>query len=62
MFMQDDQLFMAEIGVMRKLSHPYIVHYLGCGMLSEKPANGASENPKSYIAIVRFPFPPRRAL
>jgi hypothetical protein len=47
--MQDDQMFMAELGVMRKLSHPYIVRYLGCGVLTEKSASGN----KNYIAIVR---------
>lgn len=47
-------MFMAELGVMRKLSHPYIVRYLGCGMLSEDPEKGSSEDPHNYIAIVRF--------
>lgn len=51
--MQDDQMFMAEIGVMRKLSHPYIIRYLGCGMMTQGPKKGSSENPQSHIAIVR---------
>ena len=48
-------MFMAELGVMRKLSHPYIARYLGCGVLTEPPVAGAK--PKSYIAIVRLPPP-----
>lgn len=50
--MQDDQMFMAEMGVMRKLSHPYITRYLGCGMLTEELGNESEGDPHSYIAIV----------
>lgn len=48
---QDDRMFLAEIGVMRKLSHPYIVRYLGCGILSESQPDGAPQ--KHFIAVVR---------
>jgi serine/threonine protein kinase len=46
--MQDDEMFLAELGVMKKLSHPYIIRYLGCGILTEKDSAGT----KNYIAIV----------
>jgi serine/threonine protein kinase len=52
--MQDDQLFMAEIGVMSKLAHPYIAKYLGCGMLAEEPGKQSSQNAQHHIAIVRM--------
>ena len=42
---QDDQLFLSEINIMRRLSHPNIIRYLGCGMIME--GNHA------YMAIVR---------
>ena len=57
LFLQDDQMFMAEIGVMRKLSHPYIIRYLGCGMMTQGPKKGSSEDPQSHIAIVCPQFP-----
>ena len=53
--MQNDQMFMAELGVMRKLSHPYIARYLGCGMMAGAPQEAGAEEPHSYLAIVRPP-------
>ena len=54
--MQDDRMFMAEIGLMRKLSHPYIVRYHGCGVITHAQPNGGP--PKHFIAVVSPPFPP----
>ena len=44
-------MFMAEIGVMRRLSHPYIIRYLGCGVIKESQPDGMP--PKHFIAVVR---------
>jgi hypothetical protein len=44
-------MFMAELGIMRKLSHPYIIRYIGCGVLKDNHAEGP---PKHYIAVVRL--------
>lgn len=40
-------MFMAELHILRKLSHPYIIRYLGCGVLTEK-----GSPPRQYISIV----------
>jgi HD-GYP domain-containing protein (c-di-GMP phosphodiesterase class II) len=42
---QDDQLFLREINLMRCLSHPYIIRCLGCGVIDSE--DGA------YMSIVR---------
>lgn len=41
---QDDQMFLAEVDVMRRLSHPHIIRYLGCGVIDE--------GGESYLAVV----------
>lgn len=38
-------MFLEELNLMRRLSHPHIIRYLGCGMIE----HGSS----SHIAIVR---------
>lgn len=43
-------MFMAEIGIMRKLSHPYIIRYLGCGIIADRQADGTE---KHFMAVVR---------
>lgn len=43
--LQDDQLFLAEISVMKRLSHPYIIRYLGCGIIQTHQGR--------YLSIVR---------
>lgn len=52
-------MFMAEIGIMRKLSHPYIIRFLGCGVITEQPALSAAPGtaPKHFLAVVRPPPP-----
>ena len=45
--MQDEDLFLKEISIMKKLSHPYIVRYLGAGVMRDK------ETGKPFIAVVR---------
>ena len=45
--MQSENLFLTEISVMKKLSHPYIIRYLGAGLLTD-PASG-----KASVAVVR---------
>ena len=47
---QGDGAFMAELHIMRKLSHPYIARYLGCGVMTEKGRPGTP--PRQYISIV----------
>lgn len=47
---QGDRAFMAELHIMRKLSHPYIARYLGCGVMTEKGRPGTP--PRQYISIV----------
>lgn len=42
---QDDEMFLEEINLMRRLSHPHIIRYLGCGMIEEGGA--------AHISIVR---------
>lgn len=39
-------MFLAEVDIMRRVSHPNIIHYLGCGVLTE--------NDEPYIAVVRL--------
>ena len=39
-------MFLAEVDVMRRLSHPNIIRYLGCGVIDE--------GGESYLAVVRF--------
>jgi serine/threonine protein kinase len=48
--MQDDQMFLEELAVMKKLSHPYIIRYLGCGVMTEEDDGHTSRQ----IAIVRL--------
>jgi hypothetical protein len=40
----------AELGMLRSISHPCLVQYLGCGINSEKQADGTV--PKRYLSIV----------
>ena len=42
---KDDKLFLAEIDIMRRMDHPSIVRYIGCGVLDE--------GGETYMAIVR---------
>lgn len=51
-------MFMAEIGIMRKLSHPYIIRFLGCGVLNEAAAPGTPV--RQVLAVVRPAPTPRR--
>eukprot|EP00892_Ulva_mutabilis_P009310 jgi/Ulvmu1/6751/UM030_0086.1 len=48
---EDDRMFMAEIGIMRKLSHPYIIRYLGCGIVTEKQPGGSPD--KHFMAVAQ---------
>lgn len=48
-------MFMAEIGLMRKLSHPYIVRYLGCGVITGTETPGGPK--QHFIAVVSTPLP-----
>jgi serine/threonine protein kinase len=43
---QDEICFLDEICIMKRVSHPYIVTYLGCGMLETKDGR--------FLSIVRF--------
>jgi serine/threonine protein kinase len=43
---QDEICFLDEICIMKRVSHPYIVTYLGCGVLETKDGR--------FLSIVRF--------
>lgn len=49
--LQEEMGFVAELGMLRSIHHPHLVQYLGCGINSEKQADGTV--PKRYLAIVR---------
>lgn len=54
--MQEEMAFVAELGMLRSVVHPHLLQYIGCGISSEKQADGTM--PKRFLAIVRPPQPP----
>eukprot|EP01025_Chloroclados_australasicus_P049754 TRINITY_DN5689_c1_g1_i4.p1 TRINITY_DN5689_c1_g1~~TRINITY_DN5689_c1_g1_i4.p1 ORF type:complete len:494 (-),score=55.52 TRINITY_DN5689_c1_g1_i4:152-1633(-) len=49
-----EMLFLTEMGVMRRLKHPYIIRYLGCGVIHDYESSGAANGaPVMQIAIAQ---------